>query len=303
MSQSATPHYAPWLGWLLHASALFRLIPPETRGKMRMARLLLAPILTLTGIEVCDRFANHLRIASVGESVGFQLLINGVYGMEEMRFILDHLVRGSTFVDVGANIGCYSLPAAQRVAPNGRVLSIEASPKILSLLQTNVERNHASNVTIVPVAASDRDGIVSFYAAPSTHAGMGSLAPRFVDGEIYVPARPVDSILTEARVDQVHLMKVDVEGFEAAVFRGSRQLLTSDTPPIVLFEFNDWAEEQADFAPGDAQQQLREWSYTLWRLDDYQHRRPPLAAPIVSGSEMLVARRQVDSRAAGGGTR
>jgi hypothetical protein len=82
-----------------------------------------------------------------------------------------------------------------------------------------------------------------------------------------------------------------VEGFEAAVFRGGRNLLKGPAPPTILFEFNDWAEKEGGFRAGEAQEVLLDWGYTLWVLADYQRRGPSLDAPILSGSHMLVARR------------
>lgn len=269
--------------------AVLRLLPVEMRGKARLARFLLgwAPGESVT--EVHDRYGNVLKIASIKETVGFNLLINGVYGAAETRFILNHLTLGATFLDVGANIGCYSLPAAKKVGPTGQVLAVEASPRIVTFLHDNIQRNGLNNVTVLSIAAWDRSGMVPFYAAPVRHAGMGSLAPRFGDGPILVPARRLDDVLAEIRIDRVDVMKVDVEGFEAAVFRGTSNLLTSTAPPLVLFELNDWAETQAGFEVGAAQRVLRDWGYHVWRLEDYQRGRRCLDAPITVGSAMLVA--------------
>jgi hypothetical protein len=83
---------------------------------------------------------------------------------------------------------------------------------------------------------------------------------------------------------------VDVEGFEAAVFRGAERILRSTKPPIIVFEFCDWAEGRvADGEIGGAQTLLMEWGYRIWRLEDHLAGLPPLQNVCRHGFETLVA--------------
>lgn len=70
----------------------------------------------------------------------------------------ERLKPGDVFVDVGANIGYFSLLASKLVGPGGRVVAIEASPEVFDLLRRNLELNKAHNVRAVNVAISDREG-------------------------------------------------------------------------------------------------------------------------------------------------
>jgi FkbM family methyltransferase len=202
------------------------------------------------------------------EPVAFHLLVDGVYEPELAHFILERLPAGGTFVDVGANVGAFTIPAVKRVGTSGIVLSVEASPGVFPYLEENIRANQTGNVRLKHCAASDcyGDG-VPFYEAPADHFGMGSMAPQFNASPVLVPSRPLDHLLAEEGVTHVDVLKVDVEGFEAQVFQGARCLLTSDRPPVVVFEFCDWAEGRAAGGKvGLAQQVLQDFGYDLFQI-------------------------------------
>ena len=250
---------------------------------------MLGPFLDATDVEIVDRYSSRVLVPNVRESVADALLLDGVYEPEAVEFLIRRLKPASVLVDVGANIGAFTVPIALRTS--SRVIAIEASPRLTDYLRENVQRNRLPNVDVVHAAATDRDGqSVSFYDAPPQKFGMGSLMDRFHTAEQRVPARTVDSLLLERRIDRVDFMKIDVEGFEANVLRGAQRLLTAGSP-IVLFEFCDWAEEQSGNGVGETQRILMERGYRLWHLQDYVAGAQPLTKPMTSGFAMLVAAR------------
>lgn len=235
-------------------------------------------------------------IPNLLEPVGMFLWMDGIYEGETLQFLLRHSTPDSVFVDVGANIGAFSVPMAQYVK---RVIAIEPSPQVLPYLKTNAALNRLTNVDIVACAAStpDRDS-VPLYVPPETHFGMASSAPQFSVRPINVPARSLDTILREHPAQRVSVMKVDTEGYEAHVFLGAEELLRCSSPPAVIFEFCDWAEERA--FPGQrgwAQRLLMDMGYMLWTMPDYLINGPPLKEPVTEGAHSLVGipRRTDDS--------
>jgi hypothetical protein len=131
---------------------------------------------------------------------------------------------------------------------------------------------------------------VPFYEAPVDHFGMGSLGAQFHNEPVPVLCRTLDDVLKEQRIERVDVIKVDVEGFEAAVFLGAKELLTGANPPLIVFEFCDWAENRVPSGQaGDAQRLLNEWGYRTWRLKHGISKNPPLSNTLTTGSEMLVA--------------
>ena len=272
---------------------LLRAIPPGTRGKHRLARRLLGRALDDTDVRILARDGTSYRVPSVRASIGFSLLVDGVYEPDEIALVLSLLAAGDCFIDVGANIGCFAIPAGRRVAPGGRVLAIEGSPTMRAILERNLAENAAAGVEVLACLALDRDGAAPFHEAPPEKFGMGSVAVQFDLPPLELPCRRIDTLLAERGIDRVAVMKVDVEGFESAVFAGASRLLTGPRPPVIVFEFVDWAEGRALGRIGDAQEMLRGWGYSVWTLAAFRRRGKPLGAPLRMGAATLVAMREV----------
>src|SRR5205085_3237996 len=140
-------------------------------------------------------------------------------------FLHRSLRAGGTFIDVGANIGTFTIPAAKYVGSSGHVIAIEASPNVFSVLEKNVALNNAGNVQLVCAAAGASDGDTKFYPAPVDHFGMGSRAPQFNATPITVQSVTLDSLAQSFNLSSVDLIKIDVEGFELDVLKGAGELL------------------------------------------------------------------------------
>jgi FkbM family methyltransferase len=280
------------MNWAHHVARVLRLVPPGTPGKTRFARWLLQSCWQERNVELRDRWGCRFIVPSLKEPIGFHLFIDGVYEPLLNKLLHQRLKPGAVLLDVGANIGAVTLPAARRLAGRGEVIAIEASPRVYPCLERNVQLNALNNVRLLAMAVDEVPGEVTFYEAPTEQFGMGSLSNQFGGRPARVQARPLDTILAELQVSRVDAMKVDVEGWEARVFRGAKALLTGEHPPWIVFEFCDWAEARVPRGElGDAQRVLRDWGYRLWRLSDYRRGRPPLAAPLTRGFETIVAER------------
>jgi FkbM family methyltransferase len=272
-------------------SRLLRLFPPGLPGKARLARLVLRKGLGRQNVLVHDNDGCTFYVPSLHEPIAFHLLIDGVYEPMLSQCMFKRLQPGATLVDVGANIGSFTIPMAKWIGPSGYVTAIEASPSVFPYLERNIRINSLTNVCLKQCAASDEEiSRKLFYEAPVDHFGMGSMAPQFHNQPTYVATQTLDYMLSAERIGHVDVLKVDVEGAEASVFRGAKHLLARTDPPIVIFEFCDWAEDRMpNYKVGDAQQQLRDWGYTIWRLADFLSGGEPLGEVITIGFEMLVA--------------
>src|SRR5712671_3480790 len=143
----------------------------------------------------------------------------GVWEPQLTKFMSQRLAPGDSFIDVGANVGYYTLLAAAIVGEKGRVCAIEASPSIFSLLQRNVKLNSFRNIDLQNVAASDREGVLQIFLGPEdnrclTTTDANEAARHGNRLEAQVPARPLNSIVSEKLLLQARLIKIDVEGAE-----------------------------------------------------------------------------------------
>jgi FkbM family methyltransferase len=268
-------------------SRVFQAIPAGTRGKTRLARLLLSAKARSVPALVENVEGAGMLVPNLLEPVGLSLWMDGVYEPETLKFLKDHISTDSVFVDVGANIGAFSIPLARY---SERVIAIEPSPQVLPYLRRNVALNRLSNVEIAACAASEPAcDSVPLYVPPESHFGMASSAPQFGAAATTVPAKTLDAILAENAVTNVSVMKIDTEGYEAHVFLGAKKLLYGSSPPPIVFEFLDWAEERAfPGKKGWAQELLMEAGYSLWTMEDYLLSRARLKEPIVDGSHSIV---------------
>jgi FkbM family methyltransferase len=270
-----------------------RILPSRFVGKARLARLILGSRQESSDVVVECGGGVRFLVPCLREPVAFELLINGAYESEALSLLLRAASGDTVFVDVGANIGTFTVPLAKQLT-SGTVVAIEASTAVYPYLARNIELNDLHNIRLHHCAALDRDlDTIAFYEAPKHHFGMGALAAQFSGQAVLVTARTLDSILAQDGIDRVDALKVDVEGFEWQVFVGATKLLTGSRPPTIIFEFCDWAERRAQNAPiGQAQRFLLDLGYSIYRLADFISPRPqPLAKPLLAGYEQLVAYR------------
>lgn len=139
----------------------------------------------------------------------------------ERAMIDKYLPRGGIFVDVGANIGAYSLWAARRTGLGGRVLAYEAEPNNFSVLAENIKINSFEKiVTAQQVGVADSAGSLKLRlnveANSGGHSFMGD--DHCEDAHtVSVACQPLASLIEQAGVDHVDFMKLDIEGFEPRV--------------------------------------------------------------------------------------
>jgi FkbM family methyltransferase len=261
---------------------------PLFPGKLRVAKALLG---NLEGPDrVRDRFGFTYEVPDLREPIAFHLMVNGAYEPEIQDLLLRVLPVGGVFIDVGANIGTFTIPAAKHVGSSGRVVAIEASREVFNVLQKNVDVNRVENVQLVCAAAGASAGDTEFYPAPADHFGMGSRAPQFNAAPIAIPFVMLDSLVQSFNLSSVDLIKIDVEGFELDVLKGASSLLNGKNPPLVVFEFCDWAETRSGGDPGAAQRFLLDYGFQIWRASEYGHG-SPMTKPLTTDGDMLVAQR------------
>lgn len=173
--------------------------------------------------------------------VSVTILRNGEWQPEIWDSISPTLSEGSVFLDVGAHIGYFSMKAARKVGPSGRVVSFEPNPETLKLLRDNVAANSAQNVIVEPIACTDREQMLTLYAAPVGNTGASSLALQNANISIQEPprpypvrGRPIDQIVRELNLSRVDAIKIDVEGAEVLVLRGALETLKRFHPKLVV---------------------------------------------------------------------
>ncbi len=183
-------------------------------------------------------------IFSTADGVGRCIYKKGYYEPSVSRFLFDRSPKSSDalFIDVGANLGYYSVHMAMK---GFSVFSFEPDPLNYELLSTNLKHNGCTDVEPIQGALSDKKGAALLYRYPEKNLGRHSILPVNNSEPIEIKTFIFDDLLEERRIDpkKIELVKIDVEGFEPLVLRGMSKVLTSASPTIVA-EFSPRLMEQ-----------------------------------------------------------
>lgn len=148
--------------------------------------------------------------------------------------LLDTLIaRGDWVLDIGANVGHYTMRMAELVGPDGRVIAIEPVPDTFSLLAANVRLFAHRNVTLLNVAASDRTAVVGM-TIPDFPEGLANYYQARVVSDAAALATLTMAVDALELPHRVALAKIDVEGHESAVLAGMRSLIARDRPALIV---------------------------------------------------------------------
>jgi FkbM family methyltransferase len=182
----------------------------------------------LLGMPVVVPFVNEgCLVVEPGMTGATGNIYFGLHEYADMAFVGHALREGELFVDVGANIGSYSVLAA--AGPKARVIACEPVPATYRRLRRNIEANHfAHEVVTKQVAASDRVGEVRMTDDLDTMNRVTSDGPGTV-----VQALPLDVLLAN---EHPVVMKIDVEGYEPAVIAGAEAVLQNPSLLAVVME-------------------------------------------------------------------
>jgi FkbM family methyltransferase len=155
----------------------------------------------------------------------------------KVTWICDRILRpGDLVVDVGANIGIVTMHAAGLVGPGGHVHAVEPQRDLASRIGDSAALNGYGNITVHEVGLSDASGDVTL-TVPADNGGAASLVSGRVDGCAQtVRVERTSDFLCAIGAQQARLLKLDVEGHEAAVLDGAAEVLERDGPEVILFE-------------------------------------------------------------------
>lgn len=182
----------------------------------------------------------------------------------DARWVRRMLRPGDHVLDVGANVGFFTLIAAAAVGPSGRVTALEPVPGNADLLERNLRLNGVGWVDLRRVAAGDRAGeiLLGLDHPDSPEAGASGHYTRGGGRDaMRVPVQAIDEVLADDA--RLRLVKVDVEGAEPLVLAGMARTLAERPPDAFIVELNPAALERQGFGVGDVTEPLRRAGYAL----------------------------------------
>ena len=234
---------------------------PIERGKYRLMtwagrRFLVAPTV----------FGSWMRVSGVAEFEWSMALNSSEKEPATERALKRHVAEGAVVLDVGANVGYFTLLAAYLAGPGGRVHAFEPTPRTAGRLSENVALNQLRTVEVIEAAASDQPGSAWLTVEEDSEGNWLEPSGDAQRG-VRVPTITLDGWADERGLARVDVVKMDCEGWEPNVLRGARRLLERSGLPPLIVEINATALQRAGHSAGSIIDQLTSLGYALWQLD------------------------------------
>ena len=202
------------------------------------------------------------------DAYGWRLYKWGMAYAEEYRTFCSLIGPGDTVLDVGANIGVFTLGAARRAGPTGRVIAFDPVPRNVRYLVANAALNGYCNVHVEPIAVGGHDGELEMTVLGTDSVSV-SAAAQGPEGLANTRVRccRLDSYVRSRGIERVALVKIDVEGAEALVLEGMKDLLASRGRPAVLVEVHPDLLETQGLRPRHVLRMLGDAGYRVYQFD------------------------------------
>lgn len=189
---------------------------------------------------------------------------------DELAFVQDFLRPGMGFLDIGANVGLFSLHAAKILKGSAPCIAVEPASKTRQKLEENLALNHLSHVQILPLAFSDTQGESPLLLAEDGFDAFHSFAQPSFGGQVgheMVQTQTLDNWRREnpELAAEIRLVKMDVEGWEVKVLQGATDWLSQPQAPILLVEFTEINARQAGHSCAELSETILKLGYSLFR--------------------------------------
>ncbi|MDH3464456.1 MAG: FkbM family methyltransferase [Gammaproteobacteria bacterium] len=188
----------------------------------------------------------RLRCYADSHSASAALYFSGLPEYREMSFVVQYLRPGDRFLDVGANIGIYTLLATTRVGAAGYVHAFEPAYVPLQRLRENVALNNLNNVSVHAAAVAESNGNREFgFSGDDSTGRIRGAADRSIGGAEVTTVRLDDYFENE----NFTMAKFDIEGAEPLALRGAAKMLSKGNPPVIQVEMDGYCKRYGITTP------------------------------------------------------
>jgi FkbM family methyltransferase len=208
------------------------------------------------------------------DSVLSRLIYEGQFELDEIAFVKEYLKEGEIFIDIGSNIGLFSLVASNKVGSTGKVVAFEPSPVTYNRLKQNARLAKYQNIEIRNLGLSNTESTLTLnisgagYDAWDTFSVVEA-AKRA--GQVEVPVSTLDNQLQGLNKTKISIIKIDVEGWEKFVLLGAQEFLKGFAP-ILLVEFAGKNTDAAGYKASEIYDTLGGWGYEWYSFKNNQLR-------------------------------
>ena len=225
--------------WLLLYPLRFYLARfPIQRGKGILLRHILTPLLPPAKAEFdLPVPPGHTLVGlRYRETIGLSSLLYGAFERAELNFVSHYLKPGDKAMDIGANVGIFSVVMGATIGNTGRVYAFEPMAANIVRLDKNIRKNALDNVQIFPVALGASDCQMNLrMATDPAYPSLREVQGGFGNGaDVAIQVRTLDNVWEELGRPTIAFVKMDVEGSEMDVLCGAPNFLTTSRPTLLV---------------------------------------------------------------------
>ena len=182
------------------------------------------------------RYENGIafNISTKKNSMSKSLILQEHTESNETKFLKKIIKPGQTVLDVGANMGWYSIHFSKWVGQSGKIFAFEPVPEIYEELTSNINLNFCQNIIVFNCALGNQNESVLFNVS-DFEGGSGASSENLKFGkEIKVSKRKLDDVMNEHNLDNIDFLKIDIEGGELNMLKGAEKLIEKYKPKLLL---------------------------------------------------------------------
>lgn len=220
--------------------------------------------------KVINDYDGNIKMnLSLKDWIQKQIYFLGYYDKIGIDCLKHHVKNGDVFIDIGANIGSYSLIASKEVGESGKVIAFEPINSIYSKLKKNIELNEAKNIEILPLAVYNEKKQINLFCSNLENEGMSSIIENDqCSGKIEtVEAIKLDNFINENNIQKVDFIKIDIEGAELPALQGMVETITKNLP-LVLIEISESVLTNAIYSADDIINFFKNHNYQLFQIKE-----------------------------------
>lgn len=165
-----------------------------------------------------------------------QIYLKGIYEKNTIRHLTKLVKSSGTFVDVGANIGAYTI-GLSKYFKDGKIISFEPNPRALNYLNKNIELNQLKNIRVEKVGLSDQSEEAILFTPSMTTASMNK--HKSSDEQEVIKLITLDDYCNEKNITNIDLLKIDIEGHEIKCIEGAKDIINKSPNMVLVMEIDD----------------------------------------------------------------
>lgn len=194
-------------------------------------------------------------------------MMSGDYENTELDMFNKLLKTNNVVLDIGANVGVYSIEASKKIGKKGKVFAFEPVPENVELLKFNLAANNASNVAVIPAGVGSKDGKLKLYLAEhsiATHSA-GKISDKFIE----VATFAIDSFVKSQKLKKIDMIKIDIEGYEGYAIEGAMKTIIKQQP-ILFIEFSADHLKRCGYSPTQQAKTLLQLYKYCYHIDEHK---------------------------------